>query len=75
MLIAVGNSGDPALIPLAEARLADPEPLIRGAAVWAVKRLVAKERADALALAFLPDEGDISVQAEWSAVVQPARAN
>ena len=75
VLIAVGNSSDPALIPLAEARLADPEPLIRGAAVWAVKRLVAKERVDALALAFLPDEGDISVQAEWSAVVQPARAN
>ncbi len=75
VLIAVGNSGDEALIPLAEARLSDPEPLIRGAAVWAVRRLVTKARADLLALAFLPDEGDISVQAEWSAVVQPARAN
>ena len=75
VLIAVGNSADPALAPLAEARLADRAPLIRGAAVWATRRLVAAEKADALALAFLPREGDISVQAEWSAVVQPRRAD
>jgi epoxyqueuosine reductase len=75
VLIAIGNSGDPDLLPLAEARLADPDPLIRGAAVWAVRRLAADAHADALRLAFLPDEGDISVQAEWSAAVQPARAN
>jgi len=75
VLIAIGNSADETLVPLAEAELRDAEPLIRGAAIWAVRRLVTKARADALALAFLPDEGDISVQAEWSAVVQPARAN
>jgi len=75
VLVAAGNSEDPALVPLLEARLADPSPLVRGAAVWAVRRLVTKDRADALKLAFLPNEGDISVQAEWSAAVQPARAN
>jgi epoxyqueuosine reductase len=75
VLIAIGNSGDPALVPMAETRLSDPDPLIRGAAVWATRRLVTKARADALALAFLPDEGDTSVRAEWSAAVQPVRAD
>ncbi len=75
VLIAAGNSADPTLAPLAEARLADPDPLIRGAAVWATRKLVTKAHADRLRLAFLPDEGDTTVQAEWSAVVQPARAN
>ncbi|MDC9822852.1 tRNA epoxyqueuosine(34) reductase QueG [Devosia sp. ZB163] len=75
VLIAVGNSGDPALVVHAEARLRDTDPLIRGAAVWAVRRLVTKTRADALELAFLTDEGDISVRAEWSAAVQPVRTN
>jgi epoxyqueuosine reductase len=75
VLIAIGNSGDAELAQLAEARLADADPLIRGAAVWATRRLVAADKAGALALAFLPREGDISVQAEWSAVVQPVRAD
>ena len=74
MLIAAGNSADPTLVPLVEARLGDPHPLIRGAAVWAVRRLVDEARASELRLAFLPDEGDMSVQAEWSATVQPVRA-
>ena len=75
VLTAIGNSGDAGLADEAQRLLDDESPLVRGAAVWAVRRLVTKARADALALAFLPDEGDISVQAEWSAVVQPARAN
>ena len=60
---------------MVEPRLADPDPLIRGAAVWAVRRLVTKARAAELALAFAADEGDITVQAEWSATVQPVRAD
>src|SRR5690606_19964399 len=52
VMIAIGNSGSAELAPLAERRLADPEPLIRGAAIWATRRLVAPERAAALALAF-----------------------
>ena len=39
VLTAIGNSGDPALAPHAERLLADPSPLIRGAAVWALGRL------------------------------------
>jgi epoxyqueuosine reductase len=75
VLIAVGNSGDASLIPAAEARLSDPDPLIRGAAVWATRRLVTEERTHALRVEMLAKERDISVQAEWNAVVQPARAN
>ncbi len=73
VLIAVGNSGDPALLAAAEARLGDPDPLIRGAAVWAVRRLATEARAHALRLELLPREGDTTVQAEWNAVV-PAGA-
>jgi epoxyqueuosine reductase len=73
VLIAVGNSADPSLLPAAEARLRDPEPLIRGAAVWAVRRLATEARAHALRLELLPQEGDTTVQAEWNAVV-PAGA-
>jgi epoxyqueuosine reductase len=66
VLIAIGNSGDPALAPLAEARLTDANPLIRGAAVWAVRRLVPAHEARRLELAFLPGEADTSVQNEWT---------
>lgn len=72
VLIALGNSGDADLAPLAEARLADPEPLIRGAAVWATRRLVAPERVAALALAFFEAEVDMVVRSEWQAEIAPA---
>ena len=54
VLIAVGNSGDETLAALAEARLSDRDPLVRGAAVWAVRRLCQKDRVDQMALDFLP---------------------
>ncbi|WP_454683690.1 tRNA epoxyqueuosine(34) reductase QueG [Ancylobacter moscoviensis] len=41
VLIAIGNSGDAALAPEAERLLADEHPLVRGAAVWALSRLLA----------------------------------
>ncbi len=69
VLIAIGNSGDADLAPLAEARLGDDDPLVRGAATWSVRRLV-PERADALALDFLARETDTSVRAEWTAVLE-----
>jgi epoxyqueuosine reductase len=64
VLIAVGNSGDAGLIEAVEARLADPEPLVRGAAIWALRRLDSA-RADRQALAFLTDERDADVRSEW----------
>jgi epoxyqueuosine reductase len=74
IMIAIGNSGSLELAPLAEQRLSDPEPLIRGAAIWATRRLVAPDRARALALAFSPLEGDMEVRAEWQAEIEPATA-
>ena len=66
VLIAIGNSGDAALAPIAEGRLNDDEPLVRGAAVWAVRRLSTAERIDELALDFLPREADTAVRQEWT---------
>jgi epoxyqueuosine reductase len=69
VLIAIGNSGDPALAPAAEQLLADPSPLVRGASVWALSRLLPKPRLMALAKA--PDP-DAAVRAEWDAIFSPA---
>jgi epoxyqueuosine reductase len=40
VLYAIGNSGDAALIPAAQARLADEDATVREAAAWAVAQLV-----------------------------------
>ncbi len=65
VLIAIGNSQDSALVPLVEQRLRDESALVRGAAVWALRRL-APERAAQLRLAFSVVESDEAVQAEWT---------
>ncbi len=65
VMIAIGNSGSEALLPLAVARLGDAEPMVRGAAVWAVRRLAAPDVARQLALDFLPAEEDVTVRNEW----------
>ena len=67
VLIAIGNSGDAALLSLARERLSDADPLVRGAAVWAVRRLVPAHEAGRLALDFLPLEADTTVRSEWTA--------
>ncbi|HUH76597.1 MAG TPA: tRNA epoxyqueuosine(34) reductase QueG [Devosia sp.] len=65
VLIAIGNSADPGLVPLVEARLGADDPLVRGAAIWALRRL-APERAAALSLAYLARESDSVVRSEWT---------
>jgi epoxyqueuosine reductase len=69
VLIAIGNSGDPALVAAAQARLDDASPLVRGAAVWALARLVEKEGFAALAAARRPTERDPTVADEWAAAL------
>jgi epoxyqueuosine reductase len=66
VLYAIGNSGEPTLAAEAERLLDDPSPLVRGAAVWALGRLVG---ADAFAQlrADHATEGDAAVLAEWAA--------
>ncbi len=41
VLYAIGNSGDPALIPAAQALTSDPDPTVAEAAHWALTRLAA----------------------------------
>ena len=67
VLYAIGNSGDPGLVPSAEARLEDASPLVRGAAVWALSRLMDRARFEALARTRAGAETDAGVRAEWSA--------
>ncbi len=67
VMIAVGNSGRPALSALALARLRDPSPLVRGAAVWAGRRLLGRDRFRALAGEVGRTEADPDVRAEWEA--------
>ncbi|WEK03974.1 MAG: tRNA epoxyqueuosine(34) reductase QueG [Candidatus Devosia phytovorans] len=69
VLIAIGNSENTDFLPMVEARLTADDPLVRGAAIWALRRL-APERADALSLAYLPRESDSSVRSEWTGSLQ-----
>ena len=65
VLIGIGNSGDAGLVPLVEARLSDDNALVRGAAIWALRRLD-PVRAAHLSLTCLPGETDPDVAREWT---------
>jgi epoxyqueuosine reductase len=67
VLIAIGNAGDASLASGAERLLDDASPLVRGAAVWALSQLMARETFDALASQAVGAEADESVRAEWRA--------
>jgi epoxyqueuosine reductase len=51
VLIAIGNSGKKDLAPEATRLLDDPSPVVRGAAVWALSRLMDRDAFTALAAA------------------------
>jgi epoxyqueuosine reductase len=66
VLYAIGNSGEAALAAEAERLLNDPSPLVRGAAVWALARLLDAAGFGALRAA-QSAEAAPEVIAEWSA--------
>ncbi len=68
VLIAIGNSGEPGLAQVAEARLTDASPLVRAMAVWALSRLADAAMRTRLRDAHRPNETDEHVRAEWDAV-------
>ena len=68
VLYAIGNSGDPALVPAARARLEDASPLVRGAAVWALGRLLPRLEVLDLARDYADAETNPDVRAEWAAL-------
>jgi epoxyqueuosine reductase len=61
--IVLGNSGDPAAVPALCAALGDAEPLVRGAAAWALGRLGGQAALAALS-SRLAIEADDDVRAE-----------
>jgi len=63
VLYAIGNSGDASLAGEAERLLDDGSPLVRGAAVWALKKLLPTEKFSALRR----HDVDLSVAEEWTA--------
>jgi epoxyqueuosine reductase len=64
VLIAIGNSNDPALAEAAERLLDDNSPLVRGAAVWALAQLLGREEFEGRAARAMDGEADESVRAE-----------
>ena len=65
VLIATGNSQDPALLNQVELLLNDPAPIVRGAAVWALKQLAPKDRFTNLRKRLASHEEDDTVRTEW----------
>ena len=65
VLIAIGNSGRADLAPSARARLDDDDPIVRGAAVWALAKLLDDDAFALLRQARAASESDAGVKAEW----------
>ena len=70
VLIAIGNSGLNSLAGAARALLDDPDPLVRGAAVWALSRLLPISELAGLRR----DAPDDTVRQEWDAALGAASA-
>jgi len=69
--VALGNWGDPAAAPALAQRLADPEPLLRGHAAWALGRIHAPAARQALDRAWL-NEADPETRVEISLALDNA---
>jgi epoxyqueuosine reductase len=69
VLIAIGNSGERGLSVHAERLLSDAAPVVRGAAVWALSRLLPADDFRALATRHRREEADADVAVEWTAAL------
>jgi epoxyqueuosine reductase len=65
VMVAIGNSNDPALAGRARAALEDVSALVRGAAVWALSQLLPRDEFLSLAKTRYANEADANVRAEW----------
>jgi len=65
VLIAAGNSGNPALLHDIMPLLSDTSPLVRSMAVWASRRLADADREAELKERYASQESDVHVLAEW----------
>ena len=73
VLVAAGNSGDETLISSVVSLLRDKSPLVRGAAVWALSRLVVSEAFHSCMREYFGNEMDDDVRAEIDAVLAEER--
>ncbi len=69
VLIAIGNSGDASLADEAKRLLDNSSPLVRGAAVWALARLLPREKVAAFRNEEEAEEEEASVKDEWRAAL------
>jgi epoxyqueuosine reductase len=69
VLIAAGNSGDASLTPIVRHLLGDASPLVRGAAIWALSRLLSDREFGDLATTASKTETDATVREEWLAAL------
>jgi epoxyqueuosine reductase len=67
VLIAIGNSGDIKLAAEVQRLLDDASPLVRGAAVWALSRLLPRPAFSALSRRY--NDSDPGVREEWTAAL------
>jgi epoxyqueuosine reductase len=74
VLIAAGNSGDMALVKECKELLTDLSPLVRGAAVWALSRLLDGAAFRDLARGAPRAEADAQVAEEWAAALSGPEA-
>ncbi|XHC00125.1 tRNA epoxyqueuosine(34) reductase QueG [Nitratireductor sp. ac15] len=65
VLIAAGNSGETSLLDPCRRLAEDASPLVRGAAVWALSRLLDDKAFRAIETRLRPQETDAQVQTEW----------
>ncbi len=73
VLIAIGNSGDADLAPLAQSRLLHDASIVRGAAIWALSRLLSTNGFGLLADTARSTETEPAVLEEWDLARQTER--
>ena len=70
VLVAAGNSGSQVLVERCRDLLADTSPLVRGAAAWALSRLLGRQEFEQLAANALSSETEPMVRNEWQHALQ-----
>ena len=65
VLVASGNSGDQALLPLIMTHLGHKSPLVRGMAVWSLGQLCESEQFNLMKSELSPNETNKDVLLEW----------
>jgi epoxyqueuosine reductase len=74
VLTAIGNSGDPSLLDDARRLQGDENPIVRGAAVWALAQLMDNAAFAALAAQTIDQETDDTVRHEWQSALTAGAA-